>query len=58
MKLMKKGLSKDAVLQGVRNCVAGGVRNFHLYFMVGIESETESDRRDIARMAREIRELA
>ncbi len=54
---MRKGLRKEDVLTWVKTCVAGGVKNFHLYFMVWIESETEEDRRDIARMVREISEV-
>lgn len=56
-KLMNKKLKRDSILNWVKLSVEKWINNFNLYFMVWFETETKEDRKDIARLTKEIYEL-
>ena len=55
--VINKGLTEEDILRGARDAFLGGWSKVKLYFMLGQPTETEEDRRDIARLAEKIAEL-
>ncbi len=52
--VINKGLTKEVILQGAGAAFEGGWNKVKLYFMLGLPTETEEDRREIARLANDI----
>lgn len=53
-----KRVCNEQIVEGVRKLARGGIRNFKLYFIVGLPSEQASDVEDIGRLVREAHEAA
>lgn len=58
MRLMRKGLTRARIIEGVRRAANFGIKNLHCYFLVGIESETKEDRLAIASLVREMMDIS
>ena len=54
--VINKGLTEEDILHGAEQAFHGGWSRVKLYFMLGQPTETEEDRRDIARLAEKIAE--
>ena len=52
--VINKGLTKEIILKGAMEAFAGGWNKVKLYFMLGLPTEEEEDRREIARLANDI----
>lgn len=52
--VINKGLTKEVILQGADEAFHGGWNKVKLYFMLGLPTETEDDRKDIAHLANDI----
>ena len=52
--MINKGLTEEAILKGAADAFAGGWQKVKLYFMLGLPTETEEDRREIPRLAEKI----
>lgn len=52
--VINKGLTKEVILQGADEAFHGGWNKVKLYFMLGLPTETEEDRKDIAHLANDI----
>ena len=52
--VINKGLTEEAILKGAADAFAGGWQKVKLYFMLGLPTETEEDRREIPRLAEKI----
>ena len=52
--VINKGLTEDDILKGAADAFRGGWNKVKLYFMLGQPTETEEDRKDIARLAEKI----
>lgn len=55
--VINKGLTEEDILRGAEQAFLGGWSKVKLYFMLGQPTETEEDRRQIARLAEKIAEL-
>ena len=55
--VINKGLTEEDILRGAEQAFTGGWNKVKLYFMLGQPTETEEDRRAIARLAEKIAEL-
>ncbi len=58
MRLMRKGLTCNKVLEGIKKAKNAGFINFHCYFILGIESETNKDRIAIVNLLRKMVDIA
>ena len=54
--VINKGLTEEDILTGAKEAFEGGWTRVKLYFMLGLPTETEEDRKDIARLAEKIAE--
>ncbi len=54
--VINKGLTEDVILQGADEAFHGGWNKVKLYFMLGLPTETEEDRKEIAHLAEKIAE--
>ncbi len=54
--VINKGLTEEVILQGADEAFHGGWNKVKLYFMLGLPTETEEDRREIAHLAERIAE--
>ncbi len=54
--VINKGLTEEEILRGAADAFTGGWNKVKLYFMLGQPTETEEDRREIARLAEKIAE--
>ena len=52
--VINKGLTEEVILHGAREAFRGGWSKVKLYFMLGLPSEQEEDRKAIAHLANEI----
>ncbi len=52
--VINKGLTKEVILDGADKAFHGGWNKVKLYFMLGLPTETEEDRKDIAHLANDI----
>ena len=52
--VINKGLTQEVILKGASEAFAGGWSKVKLYFMLGLPTETDEDRKDIAHLANEI----
>ncbi len=52
--VINKGLTEEEILNGAREAFKGGWRKVKLYFMVGLPTETEEDRKGIAHLSEKI----
>ena len=52
--VINKGLTEEIILKGAAEAFRGGWSKVKLYFMLGLPSETEEDRKAIARLANEV----
>ena len=52
--VINKGLTQEMILEGAAQAFRGGWNKVKLYFMLGLPTETEEDRRAIAHLANEI----
>lgn len=52
--VINKGLTREVILQGAGEAFEGGWNKVKLYFMLGLPTETEEDRKEIARLANDI----
>lgn len=52
--VINKGLTEEVILKGADEAFHGGWNKVKLYFMLGLPTETEEDRKAIARLANEI----
>ena len=52
--VINKGITEEEILEGSREAFRGGWKKVKLYFMLGLPTETEEDRREIARLANRI----
>ncbi len=52
--VINKGLTKEDILKGAGEAFRGGWQKVKLYFMLGLPTETEEDRKEIAHLANEI----
>ena len=52
--VINKGLTEEVILHGAREAFRGGWNKVKLYFMLGLPSEQEEDRKAIAHLANEI----
>ncbi|MCI9531018.1 MAG: TIGR03960 family B12-binding radical SAM protein [Lachnospiraceae bacterium] len=52
--VINKGLSEEVILEGAGLAFEGGWQKVKLYFMLGLPTETEEDRREIPRLAEKI----
>lgn len=52
--VINKGLTEEVILKGAEEAFHGGWNKVKLYFMLGLPTETEEDRRAIAHLANEI----
>ena len=52
--VINKGLTQEVILQGAREAFQGGWNKVKLYFMLGLPTEQEEDRKAIAHLANEI----
>ncbi len=52
--VINKGLTKEIILQGADEAFHGGWNKVKLYFMLGLPTETEEDRKAIAHLANDI----
>lgn len=57
MQLMGKGLTRSKILKGIHQAIKFGIKNFHCYFLVGIESETIKDRLAIVSLVRNMMDI-
>ncbi len=54
--VINKGLTEEDILQGADEAFHGGWNKVKLYFMLGLPTETEEDRKEIAHLAEKISE--
>ena len=54
--VINKGLTEEVILQGADEAFHGGWNKVKLYFMLGLPTETEEDRKEIAHLAEKIAE--
>ena len=54
--VINKGLTEEVILQGADEAFHGGWNKVKLYFMLGLPTETEEDRKEIAHLAERIAE--
>ncbi len=54
--VINKGLTEEVILQGADEAFHGGWNKVKLYFMLGLPTETEDDRKEIAHLAERIAE--
>ena len=54
--VINKGLTEEDILHGAGEAFKGGWNKVKLYFMLGQQTETEEDRKDIAHLAEKIAE--
>lgn len=54
--VINKGLTEEHILQGADEAFHGGWNKVKLYFMLGLPTETEEDRKEIAHLAEKIAE--
>ncbi|MDO5456620.1 MAG: TIGR03960 family B12-binding radical SAM protein, partial [Eubacteriales bacterium] len=52
--VINKGITEEEILEGAREAFRGGWKKVKLYFMLGLPTETEEDRREIIRLANRI----
>ncbi|MEF9945902.1 MAG: TIGR03960 family B12-binding radical SAM protein [Lachnospiraceae bacterium] len=52
--VINKGLTEEDILEGAGQAFEGGWNRVKLYFMLGLPTETEEDRKDIAHLADKI----
>ena len=52
--VINKGLTEEVILRGAEDAFHGGWNKVKLYFMLGLPTETEEDRKAIPRLANEI----
>ena len=52
--VINKGITEEEILEGSREAFRGGWKKVKLYFMLGLPTETEEDRREISRLANKI----
>ncbi len=52
--VINKGLTEEVILKGAGDAFAGGWNKVKLYFMLGLPTETEEDRKAIAHLANEM----
>ncbi len=52
--VINKGLTEEDILKGAGDAFAGGWNKVKLYFMLGLPTETEEDRKEIAHLAEKI----
>lgn len=52
--VINKGLTEEIILKGAEEAFQGGWNKVKLYFMLGLPTETEEDRKAIAHLANEI----
>ena len=52
--VINKGLTEEAILNGAGLAFEGGWQKVKLYFMLGLPTETEEDRKEIPRLADKI----
>ncbi len=52
--VINKGLTEEVILEGAGLAFAGGWQKVKLYFMLGLPTETEEDRKEIPRLADKI----
>ena len=57
MKLMKKWMKIIDIIKWIELCNNKWIHNFHLYFMVWVDSETQEDRKDISRLVKRIYDI-
>ena len=55
--VINKGLTEDDILRGAAQAFCGGWNRVKLYFMLGLPTETEEDRKAIAHLAEKITEV-
>ena len=55
--VINKGITEEDILRGCREAFAGGWTDVKLYFMLGLPTETEEDRKDIAHLAQKITDV-
>ena len=55
--VINKGLTKEEILDGASQAFHGGWTKVKLYFMLGLPTETDEDRKGIAHLAQEICEV-
>ena len=55
--VINKGITKDDIMKGCEQAFRGGWNRVKLYFMLGLPTETEEDRRAIGELADEIAAL-
>lgn len=55
--VINKGLTKETILNGAKLAFEGGWNKVKLYFMLGLPTETQKDREEIAELANEIAAL-
>ena len=55
--VINKGLTEEDILNGSGQAFEGGWNRVKLYFMLGLPTETEEDRKDIARLCEKIAKL-
>ncbi|MGN0354572.1 MAG: TIGR03960 family B12-binding radical SAM protein [Muricoprocola sp.] len=54
--VINKGLTEEVILKGAGEAFEGGWNKVKLYFMLGLPTETEEDRKEIAHLAEKIAE--
>ncbi len=54
--VINKGLTEEVILKGAGDAFEGGWNKVKLYFMLGLPTETEEDRKEIAHLAERIAE--
>ncbi len=54
--VINKGLTEEVILRGADEAFHGGWNKVKLYFMLGLPTETEEDRKEIAHLAEKIAE--
>ncbi|MEF9917233.1 MAG: TIGR03960 family B12-binding radical SAM protein [Lachnospiraceae bacterium] len=52
--VINKGLTEEIILEGAGQAFEGGWSKVKLYFMLGLPTETEEDRKEIARLAEKV----
>ncbi len=55
--ILKKGISKEDVLNAARIAREKGITSVKLYFMIGLPTETEEDIREMIELVRKVREI-
>lgn len=55
--VINKGITEEDILEGARQAFEGGWNRVKLYFMLGLPTETEEDRKGIAWLCEKIAEL-